>query len=118
MASRSMKKTGILTRVIHGYLLRRPILSPGAALLLQPPRRTAASTPASSSVARSHGGLRSRPPRYDIHEYSGPMRQSQLLIPTLREDPGEAEIVSHRLMLRAGMIRRVAAGIYTYLPLG
>jgi prolyl-tRNA synthetase len=46
------------------------------------------------------------------------MHQSQLLIPTLREDPGEAEIASHRLMLRAGMIRRVAAGIYTYLPLG
>ncbi|TLY22983.1 MAG: proline--tRNA ligase [Nitrospirae bacterium] len=46
------------------------------------------------------------------------MHQSQLLIPTLREDPGEAEIVSHRLMLRAGMIRKVAAGIYTYLPLG
>ncbi len=46
------------------------------------------------------------------------MRQSQLLIPTLREDPGEAEIVSHRLMLRAGLIRKVAAGIYTYLPVG
>ena len=46
------------------------------------------------------------------------MRTSQLLIPTLREDPGEAEIASHRLMLRAGMIRKVAAGIYTYLPLG
>ncbi len=46
------------------------------------------------------------------------MRVSQTLIPTLREDPGEAETVSHRLMLRAGMIRKVAAGIYTYLPLG
>jgi prolyl-tRNA synthetase len=46
------------------------------------------------------------------------MRTSQLLIPTLRDDPGEAETVSHRLMLRAGMIRKVAAGIYTYLPLG
>ncbi len=46
------------------------------------------------------------------------MRTSQLLIPTLREDPGEAETVSHRLMLRAGMIRKLAAGIYTYLPLG
>ncbi len=46
------------------------------------------------------------------------MRQSQVLIPTLREDPGEAEIVSHRLMLRAGLIRKVAAGVYTYLPLG
>ena len=46
------------------------------------------------------------------------MRTSQLLIPTLREDPGEAEVVSHRLMLRAGLIRKVAAGVYTYLPLG
>lgn len=46
------------------------------------------------------------------------MRVSQTLIPTLREDPGEAETVSHRLMLRAGMIRKVAAGIYIYLPLG
>ena len=46
------------------------------------------------------------------------MRTSQLLIPTLREAPGEAETVSHTLMLRAGLIRKVAAGIYTYLPLG
>ena len=46
------------------------------------------------------------------------MRQSGLLIPTLRDEPGEAEIVSHRLMLRAGLIRKVAAGVYTYLPLG
>jgi len=46
------------------------------------------------------------------------MKTSQLLIPTLRDDPGEAETVSHRLMLRAGLIRKVAAGIYTYLPLG
>ncbi|MGH7229811.1 MAG: proline--tRNA ligase [Nitrospiraceae bacterium] len=46
------------------------------------------------------------------------MRTSHMLIPTLREDPGEAEVVSHRLMLRAGMIRKTAAGVYTYLPLG
>ncbi|MDX1411537.1 MAG: proline--tRNA ligase, partial [Nitrospirales bacterium] len=46
------------------------------------------------------------------------MRTSQMFIPTLREDPGEAEIISHRLMLRAGMIRKLAAGMYTYLPLG
>ncbi|OQW29922.1 MAG: proline--tRNA ligase [Nitrospira sp. SG-bin1] len=46
------------------------------------------------------------------------MKTSQLLIPTLRDDPGEAETISHRLMLRAGLIRKVAAGIYTYLPLG
>jgi prolyl-tRNA synthetase len=46
------------------------------------------------------------------------MKVSQSLIPTLRDDPGEAEVVSHRLMVRAGLIRKVAAGIYTYLPVG
>lgn len=46
------------------------------------------------------------------------MRMSVLLVPTLREMPADAEIASHRLMLRAGLIRRVAAGIYTFLPLG
>ena len=46
------------------------------------------------------------------------MRTSQVLIPTLRENPSDTEIVSHQLMLKAGMIRKVASGIYTYLPLG
>jgi len=46
------------------------------------------------------------------------MRLSTYLVPTLREDPAEAEVISHRLMLRAGMIRKVAAGVYSYLPLG
>lgn len=46
------------------------------------------------------------------------MRVSQVLIPTLREVPAEAEVVSQKLMLRAGLIRKSAAGIYTYLPLG
>ena len=46
------------------------------------------------------------------------MRQSQLFIPTLKEDPAQAEVASHRLMLRAGLIRPVAAGLYTWLPLG
>lgn len=46
------------------------------------------------------------------------MRVSQLLNPTLREVPAEAEVVSHQLMLRAGIIRKAAAGVYTYLPLG
>ncbi|MCW2277902.1 proline--tRNA ligase [Heliophilum fasciatum] len=45
------------------------------------------------------------------------MRMSQLLMPTLRETPAEAEIVSHQLLLRAGYIRRSSAGIYHYLPL-
>lgn len=46
------------------------------------------------------------------------MRMSKLFMPTLREVPAEAEIVSHKLMLRAGLIRKLAAGIYSYLPLG
>lgn len=46
------------------------------------------------------------------------MRYSQTLIPTLKETPAEAEVVSHRLMLRAGFIRKLTAGIYNYLPLG
>lgn len=45
------------------------------------------------------------------------MRMSNLLIPTLREVPAEAEIISHKLMLRAGLIRKTAAGLYSYLPL-
>src|SRR5262245_24674068 len=46
------------------------------------------------------------------------MRLSSLFAPTLREDPADAEVVSHRLMVRAGMIRQVARGIYDLLPLG
>src|SRR5512140_1009546 len=46
------------------------------------------------------------------------MRLSRYFLPTLRETPKEAEIASHRLMLRAGMIRQEAAGIYAFLPLG
>ncbi|MCZ2204296.1 proline--tRNA ligase [Bartonella sp. A05] len=46
------------------------------------------------------------------------MRLSQYFLPILKENPKEAEIVSHRLMLRAGMIRQQTAGIYTWLPLG
>jgi len=45
-------------------------------------------------------------------------RYSQFFAPTLKEIPAEAEIISHQLMLRAGMIRKLAAGIYTYLPSG
>ncbi len=45
------------------------------------------------------------------------MRHSQMLIPTVKETPADAVVASHRLMMRAGMIRKLAAGIYTYLPL-
>jgi prolyl-tRNA synthetase len=46
------------------------------------------------------------------------MRYSRYLLPTLREDPQEAEIISHKLMIRSGMIRKVASGIYELLPFG
>ncbi len=46
------------------------------------------------------------------------MRTSQLLLATVKETPADAEIISHQLMLRAGMIRKLAAGLYTWLPLG
>ena len=46
------------------------------------------------------------------------MRLSRYFLPVLKENPAEAQIVSHRLMLRAGMIKQSAAGIYSWLPLG
>ena len=46
------------------------------------------------------------------------MRLSRYFMPTLREAPSDAQIVSHQLMLRAGLIRQEAAGIYAWLPLG
>ncbi|MDP5141242.1 proline--tRNA ligase [Rheinheimera baltica] len=46
------------------------------------------------------------------------MRSSQYLLSTIKETPADAEVISHKLMLRAGMVRRVASGMYTYLPTG
>jgi prolyl-tRNA synthetase len=46
------------------------------------------------------------------------MRWSQYFVPTLREDPADAEVVSHKLLLRAGVVRQLSAGVYSYLPLG
>ncbi|MEF3168348.1 MAG: proline--tRNA ligase [Deltaproteobacteria bacterium] len=46
------------------------------------------------------------------------MRYSRFFLPTVKEVPADAEVISHQLMLRAGMIRRLASGLYTYLPLG
>jgi len=46
------------------------------------------------------------------------MRTSRFLLVTVKETPGDAEVISHQLMLRAGMIRKLAAGLYTWLPLG
>ncbi len=46
------------------------------------------------------------------------LRMSKVYAPTLKEDPTGAELASHRLLLRAGMMRKNAAGLYTFLPLG
>ncbi|MCX7203442.1 MAG: proline--tRNA ligase, partial [Burkholderiales bacterium] len=46
------------------------------------------------------------------------MKASQFLISTLKEAPTDAEVVSHQLMTRAGMIRKLAGGVYTYMPMG
>ena len=46
------------------------------------------------------------------------MKITNFLIPTLREAPADADITSHKLMIRAGLVRQVASGIYTWLPLG
>ncbi|MCD6281291.1 MAG: proline--tRNA ligase, partial [Deltaproteobacteria bacterium] len=46
------------------------------------------------------------------------MKLSSMLLNTLKEDPRDADVPSHRLMLRAGMIKRLASGIYSYLPYG
>ena len=46
------------------------------------------------------------------------MRWSQAFLPVLKESPADAQIVSHKLMLRAGLVRQTAAGIYAWLPLG
>jgi len=46
------------------------------------------------------------------------MRTSQYLLSTLKETPAHAEVVSHQLMLRAGLIRHLASGLYTWLPTG
>ncbi|MEQ8953747.1 MAG: hypothetical protein RL120_06395, partial [Gammaproteobacteria bacterium] len=46
------------------------------------------------------------------------MRATRFLISTLKETPADAEVISHQLMLRAGLIRRLASGLYSWLPLG
>src|SRR5262249_40820750 len=56
-----------------------------------------------------------RPPRRAIRSS---MKATQFFIATLKEAPSDAEIVSHKLMMRAGLIKRLGAGIYSYMPMG
>src|ERR1019366_2144438 len=59
-----------------------------------------------------------RAPRPQGAAYSATMKASQFFISTLKEAPADAEVASHRLMLRAGFIKRLSAGIYPYMPMG
>jgi hypothetical protein len=67
LPSTGSRNCRVLNWIIHQYLLRRPILSPGGAFLVRPPRRTAR-TPMSALLARSPSGLRSRTPLDGLHE--------------------------------------------------
>jgi len=58
------------------------------------------------------------PNSHALSENAQTMRWSRYFIPTLREDPADAEVISHKLLLRAGVIRQLSAGIYSFLPLG
>src|SRR5258706_11859738 len=69
--------------------------------------------PASGAGARSSARIAG-----EFTSDAARMRLSQYPINTTKETPAEAEVLSHQLMLRAGLIRRVAAGIYSWLPLG
>ena len=59
-----------------------------------------------------------RAPRLKGAQFPATMKASQFFISTLKEAPADAEVASHRLMLRAGFIKRLSAGIYTYMPMG
>src|SRR5512138_1383862 len=83
-----------------------------------PCSRAARSAPRGSSTAPSPGSTRSRTCCPQPRRIEPSMRYSQAFIPTLKEDPADAELVSHRLMVRAGMLRKHTAGIYSLLPVG
>ena len=65
-----------------------------------------------------HSRCRAASGRSLPHTRTYPMKASQFLISTLKEAPADAEVVSHKLMMRAGMIKKLGAGIYNYMPMG
>src|SRR5450432_1082469 len=73
---------------------------------------------ASSGRLGPSRGPRKRDSRRQPQRISATMKASQFFISTLKEAPADAEVASHRLMLRAGFIKRLSAGIYTYMPMG
>lgn len=69
----------------------------------------------SAKIQDLQNPMRPHPVRYTLSFPTNTMRWSQLFIPTLRENPAEAEVASHQLLLRAGYIRQLSAGLYNYL---
>src|SRR5438093_10793568 len=67
---------------------------------------------------RTAGALSSFALTYAVSENAFCMRWLQYFICTLREDPADADVISHKLLLRAGVVRQLSAGIYSYLPIG
>ena len=65
-----------------------------------------------------HGALRAGKGLNGVRATTDSMKASQFFISTLKEAPADAEVVSHQLMTRAGMIKKLGAGIYTYMPMG
>src|SRR6202043_3242485 len=109
--------------LLREILVQRTKLFPGAN-----PRPHQNCSPPRSATARLCGGegrWRGWTPaarfplrRFFANGFEHAMRLSRSLVPTLKETPAEAQIASHRLMLRAGLVRQTAAGIYAWLPAG
>ena len=97
---------------LHEALPARGIVAPSASMGTAAPDSfiAPAGTRAGRGAARQH--------RPSPRSLVGPMRLSTLFFTTLRDDPSEAEMPSHRLLLRAGYVRQLGAGIYSLLPLG
>src|SRR5512139_3628877 len=98
------------------------VLAPTASISSFPPPNPSggAGTPPPSEPADSVR-LRLRPLQWPLRFFSTDtrlMRTSKLLLATVKETPADADVISQKLMLRAGMIRKLAAGLYTWLPMG
>jgi hypothetical protein len=69
-------------------------------------------------VPRASPSPRHRSAYHSGRPFSRDLAPREAFVPTLREDPADAEVISHKLLLRAGIVRQLSSGIYSYLPLG
>src|SRR3954447_8361715 len=99
--------------IVHAFVRNPPTLSTGMQLWLDHHKRLARAA-SIHCCYRSHLNQRTKEDEIAIRMH----RWSQLFIPTLREAPSDAEVASHKFLLRSGYIRQLSAGIYSYLFLG